>query len=65
MLNMLLKFYLNNMIVLNILMGVCLVALIFVYIIFKDKINELYRQNKELINYVIVGILTTIVSIGC
>ena len=64
MLDTLLKFYLNNMIVLNILMGVCLVAIILVYIIFRDKINELYRQNKELINYVIVGVLTTIVSIG-
>ncbi len=64
MLNRLLKFYLDNMLILNVLMGVCLVALIFVYIIFKDKINELYRKNKEIINYVIVGILTTIVSIG-
>ena len=64
MLDTLLKFYLNNMIVLNILMGVCLVAIILVYIIFRDKINELYRQNKEIINYVIVGVLTTIVSIG-
>ena len=64
MLDTLLKFYLNNMVVLNILMGVCLIAIILVYIIFRDKINELYRQNKELINYVIVGVLTTIVSIG-
>ena len=64
MLDTLLKFYLNNMIVLNILMGVCLVAIILVYIIFRDKINELYRQNKEIINYVIVVVLTTIVSIG-
>lgn len=64
MLDTLLKFYLNNMIVLNILMGVCLVAIILVYIIFRDKINELYRQNKEIINYAIVGVLTTIVSIG-
>ena len=64
MLNMLLKFYLNNMVILNVLMGVCLVAIIFVYIIFRDKIYELYRQNKEIINYVIVGVLTTIVSIG-
>ena len=64
MLNMLLNFYLDNMLLLNILIGICLVALIIIYIVFKDKINELYKKNKELINYVIVGVLTTIVSIG-
>ena len=28
------------------------------------KIKELYKKYEELINYVIVGVLTTIVSLG-
>lgn len=64
MVEVLLKFYLNNMLVLNIIISICLLAMIIVYIIFKDKINALYIKYKELINYVIVGVLTTVVSIG-
>ena len=29
-----------------------------------DKIKELYIKYKELINYLIVGVLTTVVSLG-
>lgn len=29
-----------------------------------DKIVELYRKNKEIINYLIVGVLTTVVSLA-
>lgn len=62
--DLLLKFYLDNMLVLNIAMVVCLILMIIVYVCFNDKINALYKKYKELVNYVIVGILTTIVSIG-
>ena len=31
---------------------------------FKDKIDKIYKKNKEIINYIIVGVLTTFVSIG-
>ena len=29
-----------------------------------QRMHELYRKNKEIINYLIVGILTTVVSLG-
>ena len=29
-----------------------------------EKIKELYKKHKEIINYIIVGLLTTVVSIG-
>ena len=64
MIDILLKFYLNNMLILNILICIFLLISIIVYIIYKEKIHELYLKYKEIINYVIVGALTTLVSIG-
>lgn len=64
MIDVLLKFYLNNMLILNILISVFLLVAVIVYIVYKEKIHELYFKYKEIINYVIVGVLTTLVSIG-
>lgn len=64
MIDILLKFYLNNMLILNILISVFLLIAIIIYIIYKDEIHKLYFKHKEIINYVIVGVLTTLVSIG-
>lgn len=64
MIDILLKFYLNNMIILNILISIFLLIATIVYIVYKRKIHELYFKYKEIINYVIVGVLTTLVSIG-
>lgn len=64
MIDILLKFYLNNMLILNILISVFLLIAVIVYIIYKDEIHKLYFKHKEIINYVIVGVLTTFVSIG-
>lgn len=64
MIDILLKFYLNNMLILNILISVFLLIAVIVYIIYKDEIHKLYFKHKEIINYVIVGVLTTLVSIG-
>lgn len=64
MIDILLKFYLNNMLILNILISVFLLIAIIIYIIYKDEIHKLYFKHKEIINYVIVGALTTLVSIG-
>lgn len=64
MIDILLKFYLNNMLILNILISIFLLISVIIYIIYKEKIHELYFKNKEIINYIIVGILTTFVSIG-
>ena len=64
MIDVLLKFYLNNMLILNILICVFLLTAAIVYIVYKEKIHELYFKYKEIINYVIVGALTTLVSIG-
>jgi putative flippase GtrA len=59
----LLTFYSNNSTIMNIVIGTLLVLVIAVYIIFRKKINEIYKKNKEVINYIIVGGLTTLVSI--
>ena len=64
MLDVLINFYLNNMLILNIIICVMLLLAIILYIKYKEEIIELYKNNKELINYVIVGALTTLVSIG-
>lgn len=64
MIDVLLKFYLNNMLVLNILISVFLLIAVIIYIVYKEKVHELYFKYKEIINYIIVGVLTTIVSIG-
>lgn len=64
MIDVLLKFYLNNMLILNILISVLLLITVIIYIIYKEKVHELYFKYKEIINYIIVGVLTTLVSIG-
>lgn len=64
MTDVLLKFYLNNMLILNCAICICLLLLFIIYVIFKKQINALYNKYKELINYFVVGVLTTIVSIG-
>lgn len=62
--NLLVNFYLNNMLILNIAITIGILLLIVIYIVFKDEINELYFKHKEMVNYIIVGILTTLVSVG-
>ena len=64
MIDILLNFYLNNMLILNILISIFLLITIIIYVVYKEKIHELYFKYKEIINYIIVGVLTTLVSIG-
>jgi putative flippase GtrA len=59
----LLTFYNNNSTIMNILIATLLILVVAIYIIFRKKINEIYKKNKEVINYIIVGGLTTLVSI--
>jgi len=59
----LLTFYSNNSTIMNVVIGALLISVIATYIIFRKKINEIYKKNKEVINYIIVGGLTTLVSI--
>ena len=61
---LLIKFYLNNMLIFNIIICVLLLLAIIIYIKYQNQIKVLYNNNKELINYIIVGVLTTLVSIG-
>ncbi|HOO68126.1 MAG TPA: GtrA family protein [Bacilli bacterium] len=60
----LISFYNDNSLIVNISLGVILLVAAVVYIIFRKKINEIYKKYKEIINYIIVGVLTTLVSIG-
>lgn len=60
----LIKFYTNNSLIINISLAVLIILAVVIYIIFRKKIKEIYFKNKEIINYVIVGGLTTLVSIG-
>ena len=64
MIDILLKFYLNNMLILNILICVFLLIATIIYIVYKEKIHELYFKYIEILNYIIVGVLRTLVSIG-
>ena len=59
-----LNFYKSNALVINISVIVLFVFASVVCYIFRQKIKELYSKYKEIINYVIVGVLTTLVSIG-
>lgn len=64
MIEYLVNLYTNNTMLINIILGIFLILFVVIYIIFKEKIKEIYLKNKEIINYVIVGVLTTLVSIG-
>lgn len=59
-----LNFYKSNALVINISVIVLFVFASVVCYIFRQKIKELYSKYKEIINYIIVGVLTTLVSIG-
>lgn len=60
----LLTFYSNNSTIINIVVGALIIILAIIYILFRKKINEIYNKNKEIINYVVVGGLTTLVSVA-
>ncbi len=60
MINTLVDIYLNNLIIINILF----IFLILILFIYRKKIYVLYKKNEELINYLIIGVLTTFVSLA-
>ncbi len=60
----LIEFYNNNSLLINISVSVILILMILIYVVYRKKIHELYKKYKEIINYIIVGVLTTLVSIG-
>lgn len=64
MIDILIKFYLNNKLILNTLIFIFLIIILIIYLIYKEQIKKLYKKNKEVINYIIVGALTTLVSIS-
>lgn len=57
------NFYQNNSVVINISLIVFIVVASLVCYIFRNKIKELYKKYREIINYIIVGGLTTVVSL--
>lgn len=57
------KFYLDNSIIINISFILFIIIFGIICYIFRRKIKELYLKYKEIINYIIVGGLTTIVSL--
>ena len=61
--DVIIKFYLNNSFVINITIISLFIIALTLFLIFKDKISALYHKNKEIINYIIVGALTTFVSV--
>ena len=61
--DVIIKFYLNNSFVINITIISLFIIALTLFLIFKDKISVLYHKNKEIINYIIVGALTTFVSV--
>ena len=61
--DVIIKFYLNNSFVINITIISLFIIALTLFLIFKDKISPLYHKNKEIINYIIVGALTTFVSV--
>lgn len=61
--DVIINFYLNNSFVINITIISLFIIALTLFLIFKDKISALYHKNKEIINYIIVGALTTFVSV--
>lgn len=57
------NFYLDNSLVINICLSIFIIIFGIICYIFRKKIKELYIKYKEIINYVIVGVLTTVVSL--
>lgn len=60
----LVEIYLNNSLVINISVISLLILFMIVCCVYKDELDNLYKKYKEIIDYVIVGVLTTIVSIA-
>ncbi len=50
--------------ILSSLLGLCGLIVMIIYDKFMDKINNIIIKNKEILLYLIFGVLTTIVSIG-
>ena len=61
--DVIIKFYLNNSFVINITIISLFIISLTLFLIFKYKISALYHKNKKIINYIIVGALTTFVSV--
>lgn len=61
--DLLVDIYLKNSLLINILVILTVICAIVMFLVFKDKIISIYKNNKEIINYIIVGALTTLVSI--
>lgn len=61
--DLLVDIYLENSLLINILVILTVICAIVMFLVFKDKIISIYKNNKEIINYIIVGALTTLVSI--
>ena len=61
--DLLVDIYLKNSLLINILVILTVICAIVIFLVFKDKIISIYKNNKEIINYIIVGALTTLVSI--
>lgn len=63
MLKEILKFYKNNMLVLNIVLGVLIVLFLVFAFVFRKQLLKLYKKYEEIVNYIVVGASTTVVSI--
>lgn len=61
--DLLVDIYLKNSLLINILVILTVICAVVMFLVFKDKIISIYKNNKEIINYIIVGALTTLVSI--
>jgi len=62
--DVIINFYLQNSLIINIIFILfVIIGSVFMYL-FRNKLNEIYIKNKEIVNYIIVGALTTVVSIG-
>lgn len=59
-----LNFYHNNMLTINISLIIIIILVAVFSYIFRKQIKQIYIKNTEIINYVIVGALTTLVSIS-
>lgn len=60
----LVEIYLNNSLIINISVISLLILSMIVCCVYKDELDNLYKKYKEIIDYVIVGALTTFVSIA-
>jgi len=64
MINNIINYYLNHLLIINVIGSITLIIIGIICYLLRKQIIIIYQKNKEIINYIIAGVMTTIVSVG-